>query len=267
MRANSLPFLIDNPYIGDMAAMKNQHTKPTKICQVEGCDKPCSAKGFCRKHYYEYRRDGLLDNPICKVDGCDQPSFSKCLCGRHYNQVRTMGGVRSRTTHDPNEFTVDGDLVRIHLYNKRSQKIGEAIVDASDYHLVSKYRWSLLKTHHISYCSTSLNRKTTYIHRIIMGEPDSQVDHINRDGLLNSRSNLRLCTQQQNVFNSGMQSNNKSGYKGVFWSTSAQVWMARIQKNGKIHCLGVFAAPEVAAIAYNDAARHLFGEFAYLNDV
>ncbi len=37
--------------------------------------------------------------------------------------------------------------------------------------------------------------------------------------------------------------------------------------NGQRHWLGYFATKTAAALAYNERARELFGEFAYLNCV
>ena len=44
-------------------------------------------------------------------------------------------------------------------------------------------------------------------------------------------------------------------------------WCAQIQKNGKHYILGKFDSITNAAIAYNNAATKLYGEFAYINEV
>jgi len=46
---------------------------------------------------------------------------------------------------------------------------------------------------------------------------DITVDHINRDGLYNCKTNLRLVDKTIQIINQGMRENNKSGMTGVFF--------------------------------------------------
>jgi hypothetical protein len=104
------------------------------------------------------------------------------------------------------------------------------------------------------------------MHRLIMDAPaNMQVDHIDGDGLNNTRSNLRLCSNMQNCHNQGVAANNKSGYRGVSWDARRGKWRAVIMVNGRLRSLGYHATPADAAIAYDSAARQLFGEYARLN--
>jgi AP2-like factor, euAP2 lineage len=54
-------------------------------------------------------------------------------------------------------------------------------------------------------------------------------------------------------------------YKGVYRHAARKKWMAVIISNGRSHWLGQFESEEDAARAYDQAAKELFGEFAYLN--
>jgi hypothetical protein len=91
------------------------------------------------------------------------------------------------------------------------------------------------------------------------------VDHIDHNGLNNRRSNLRLCTAQQNARNHRPQLRGSSKYKGVSWRQDGKVFRALIWHNGKSINLGRFKNEIDAAKAYDKAAKKYFGEFAYLN--
>lgn len=102
------------------------------------------------------------------------------------------------------------------------------------------------------------------LHRLIMAAPPRvQVDHINHNGLDNRRANLRLCTPQENSRNRRMSRNNKAGFKGV--CANKKGFQASIHLNARARHLGLFKNRFEAALAYDDAARAEFGDFAHLN--
>lgn len=96
-----------------------------------------------------------------------------------------------------------------------------------------------------------------------MGEPSGlEIDHINRNGLDNRRSNLRIATRSQQRANQ-LKRTHHTTYKGIFaWGNK---WAARISYDNKKYHLGVFDFQEDAAKAYDEAARRLHGQFARLN--
>lgn len=87
------------------------------------------------------------------------------------------------------------------------------------------------------------------------------VDHINGNKLDNRRSNLRICTQSQNL--NGRNTN--KGYIGVSWDKFRGKWKANIGKDYQKIFLGRFDTAEEAARVYDEKAVELFGEFARLN--
>ena len=109
------------------------------------------------------------------------------------------------------------------------------------------------------------------MHNMIMQPPkDLRVDHINHNKLDNRRSNLRLCTKQQNQWNRRkVVKNTTSKYKGVCWAKKNNKWQASLefQKDKKRQSiyLGQFISEVEAAKAYNEAAIKHFGEFAKIN--
>lgn len=145
-----------------------------------------------------------------------------------------------------------------------------ALVDDEDYEWLSAYKWCY--TSPIGYAVTKVRtpekQVSMLMHRLIMNAPTNLVtDHINHNKLDNRRENLRLCTRQENNRNMPMRSNNTSGYKGVYWHKARSKWQANIRHLGEEVYLGVFEDKHEAALAYNEKAAELFGEFASLNTI
>jgi len=105
------------------------------------------------------------------------------------------------------------------------------------------------------------------MHRLLLdAETGLEVDHINGLTLDNRRSNLRICTGQQNVWNKPKFSGAfSSKFKGVVWDKECDKWRARIRFNDKLISLGRHVDEEDAARAYDKKALELFGPFAKLN--
>jgi hypothetical protein len=93
------------------------------------------------------------------------------------------------------------------------------------------------------------------------------VDHKDGDGLNNSRSNLRLATNQENAQHRRIRAGPKSSiFKGVYLNKRYGTWQAQIKILGKRKFLGRFDIEEDAGFAYNQAAA-IYGEFALLNEL
>jgi hypothetical protein len=102
------------------------------------------------------------------------------------------------------------------------------------------------------------------MHRLIMSPPaDMNVDHRDCDGINNRRSNLRICTDQENSRNRRTRKDSRTRIKGVTWNKFHQKFAAHIcTGGGKQKHLGYFSTAEAAADAYRNAANANFGEFA-----
>ena len=141
-----------------------------------------------------------------------------------------------------------------------------AIVDGEDYYRLSKLNWFAINSNRTFYAARAHKGKTVKMHREIMGGPGHLVvDHIDRNGLNNRKSNLRVCTNAQNIRNAGPRGKGLSKYKGVSRHTRGKKWTAVIQLNNKTHYLGYFENEIDAAKAYDEKASQLHGQFACLN--
>lgn len=155
--------------------------------------------------------------------------------------------------------------VRIPLSSRKYPNL-YAIIDEEDYELVGQYSWSP-RSQDQRYAQAYIgggrkDRRVVLMHRLIMGFPDKGViDHIDGDGLNNSRSNLRIVTASENNVNTATLPKGTSGYKGVSRTRTGR-WRARIGR----HLIGTFETPVAAAVAYDRYARSVYGEIAKTNE-
>ena len=107
---------------------------------------------------------------------------------------------------------------------------------------------------------------TFYVHKIIWtmhgGTYDTVVDHIDNDKSNNKIENLRAATQQQNVFNTRMRKDNKSGVKGVCWFAPKNQWLVQVRKNKKSVVQKFFDDFELAELVAIEGRDKFHGRFA-----
>lgn len=159
-------------------------------------------------------------------------------------------------------------IVRI---NSKRHGQYDVLVDDEDFDRVVKFTWRITKSNlsGVLYAS-SLRRAGSKViwfqmHRLIMRNPKSQIDHIDGNGLNNQKSNLRLATCSQNRMNTGKYKNNTTGFKGVFLCKNTNRYRVLIRFNKKQICGGRFDDRNQAAKKYNELALKYHGEFARLN--
>lgn len=143
-----------------------------------------------------------------------------------------------------------------------------AIVDDEDYERLVVLKWQAVKDHHTYYAI----RQKPYIsmHALVLNAKKGQIiDHKDRNGLNNQKSNLRFCTMAQNQQNK--KTVNKLGFRGVKtegngrYSAQIRIPSPDGQGRGKMTHLGTYDTVVEAARAYDAAALKHFGEFARPN--
>lgn len=136
------------------------------------------------------------------------------------------------------------------------------ILDDAGLKLYNRYPWYVGKQGNGYYLIRTDKNKTVRFHREIMSAKKGQeIDHISRDTLDNRKCNLRIVTSSQNNMNSGMQKNNSSGHRGVFWYKRSNKWRVQIRLNSKLYHLGYFTDYTLACQTYDGKAKELFGEY------
>ena len=175
-------------------------------------------------------------------------------------------------------------MQRIQLFGKYSE--GKfLLVDDEDFKKVNQYKWHctnkgyVVRLAIVGYKDLSKPKydwncitKTILVHRFIMDAPNNkEVDHWDNNKLNNQKYNLRICTSQQNKFNSRKHKNNKSGIKGVYLkgdgTHKTKPWEAKIHVDGKDIHLGYYMTKEEAGMARKEAEKKYHGEFAKLEKV
>jgi len=137
---------------------------------------------------------------------------------------------------------------------------GYTIIDDEDFGKVNFCNWYLYKDTHNEY---AVNKDHVRMHRVIMDASEEQtVDHKDGNGLNNQRSNLRLCTQAQNLCNKKVIKKTVSKFLGV--CKNRKSWVATCRKDGILHRVYT-KSEEDAAKEYNLMASKYHGDFARLN--
>lgn len=145
----------------------------------------------------------------------------------------------------------------------------EAIVDDEDYAFLSQWKWFCDRGYACRWeyePGGKGKKKIVYMHRLLNETPKGLfTDHINGNRNDNRKANLRTCTFRQNILNKKKRADSLQKYKGVHLHGGK--YRAQICDRGKRITVGRYESEEEAAIAYNEAALNLFGEFARLNEV
>lgn len=155
-------------------------------------------------------------------------------------------------------------------------------VDDEDVERIREHKWHLHRSKRhlalgIYYFLSSSCKRTGMpdmrLHRFIMNAPTGYVvDHIDRNSLNCCKSNLRITTQTQNIFNRGHQSNNKSGNRGIYLNTRDGNWHVSFVIKGRLRAYTFHTKESAQCVAewiiYNlltdrdvHSIRDTYGEF------
>lgn len=177
-------------------------------------------------------------------------STGELFCRKHYLQIYKHGFTYS-TIYDDNEYVTEGATTKIILKDQNGYIVGEAIIDTEDVELVKPYKWHIKKSRNTSYCVSSIGNHKIFLHRLVTGyDGGDDVDHIDHNGLNNTKTNLRVVSHKQNLLNQHNDSN------GVYQVRSGR-YRATIAPNGKTIYLGTYNTFEEAKTARKDKEQTL----------
>ena len=151
-----------------------------------------------------------------------------------------------------------------------TEKGEEFYFDLEDYNRIKNYYWYIGKQGYVFACDINKSRKYRIrLHRLVMNCTDDNfdIDHIHGSTTRfdNRKSNLRICTHQENIRNCKVSKNNTSGVTGVSFDKRSQKWFAYIWIDYKRISLGYYNNFVDAIKARKEAEDKYFGKFSYDN--
>lgn len=156
-------------------------------------------------------------------------------------------------------------------------KSGEKVkVDAEDHEELSAKSWRVIYTGKakkpsvVTSIRTGDSVRTMTLGQYLMKPKKGLLVYPRRwhQGLDYRKSNLLVCSMKERQRMLPKRADKSTSiYKGVSFVKSKGIWRARIEKNGRSHYLGDYENEDQAARAYNRAAREMFGDIAYQNQI
>lgn len=134
----------------------------------------------------------------CIVDGCacKQNESGKGYCRKHYDQFRKFGYV---TQDLPKNRVETEDDHAVLIIRKKGVDIARVLFDQEDEEKIREHIWSLNSN---GYVRTFVNTLPVYLHRLLMDYSGPEdIDHINRDKRDNRKANLRVVQHYINCGN------------------------------------------------------------------
>lgn len=139
-------------------------------------------------------------------------------------------------------------------------------VSDSDWRDLSRFTWCMS----LEYPTSTIGRKTLQMQQYLLGKKKGFVaDHKDGDKTNNRRTNLHFATHGFN--NHNKPSRSSTGFKGVqrkaMLNNGNYNYGAEIKYEKKKHRLGTYPTALLAACAYDNAAKHFYGNDANINGV
>ena len=139
-----------------------------------------------------------------------------------------------------------------------------ALVDDEDFDRVAAHKWCAERIGNTFYACSRIYGKNVRMHRFILGLTDPKIvsDHIDGNGLNNSKANIHATNHSINSFQALKRSNSniqpmRSKYKGVF--PCRDNWQAKVKFHQKQIYIGTYNSEVLAAQARDKKIIELLG--------
>ncbi|MGL5191228.1 MAG: HNH endonuclease [Cetobacterium sp.] len=145
-----------------------------------------------------------------------------------------------------NKYEINGDIVTIYI-ERRDGSTYECLVDIEDLGMLQTYgSWYIGVDKNTFYARARSGSITIHMHRQIMKAPEGYVvDHVDGNGLNNTKKNLRIVTHKNNMLNRQTKSEGTgSTYLNTYWHKASNKWVAKVNNTH----LGYYPTEWVAAL-------------------
>lgn len=171
-----------------------------------------------------------------------------------------------------NKYEIRGTTTQVWSTGKNTHLSFE--IDTIDLVIIERFTWRIYISksgyHKVESGIFRQGKKITFtLSRFLLNSPKGKkIDHIDCNPLNNKRNNLRIASDAQNSQNVPKhKSTTTSKHKGVCFHRKKKLWFAYINADKKRYNLGYFRNESDAALAYNNKAKELFLDFAFLNKI
>ena len=175
------------------------------------------------------------------------------LCPKHITQWYRYHRFLDSTIYDKNEYINCGEWTQIVLKNKEQEIVGYAIIDTEDVEKCQQYKWHMKKSRNTNYVTATIDSSTKiFLHRLVLnytGKDD--IDHKNRNGLDNRKSNLEIVTHSKNLVNQ------RADRKGIKLTPSGR-YSVTITKDYQSIYIGTYDSYEEALSKRLEKEQELF---------
>lgn len=144
--------------------------------------------------------------------------------------------------------------------------------DIEDYDKIKLFCWNINSKGYIT-CNTKMSEQgyceQIFLHRLILGLPNKKDGtnwggHEDRNPLNNRKSNLKIITHAENMYNKSKYKNNTSGVRGVNFDNQNNRWRARLAFEKKYVLNKLFDNFLDAVNARREAELKFFGKYLTL---